>query len=312
MMSERVEILMATYLSADYLGPMLESLQAQSHDDFHLVVSDDGSRDGTMEILAAFAPRFRNPVRIIRRETPSGSAMANFASLLEAATGDYVFLADHDDIWLPEKVARGVAMLRAAEAEEGMGLPLMLHTDLEGMDGEGRPLFPSYWAYKLTDPAVVATLSGVLLQPGATGCTIAANRALLERALPVPEGAIMHDWWLNLVAAGFGRVLHDPVPQVRYRIHGGNASRPQTARFTLAPGMLGRARDVRRGIRRRYVQGAAFRERFGPALPPSRAAVLDRFVALAGTPPALRQWRLIRGGFLGTSGWRNLVQVVLA
>lgn len=308
----RVEVLMATRNSADFLEPMIESLLAQTHDDFQLVVSDDCSTDATQEILARLAPRFRHPPRLILRETPSGSASANFGSLLAQSTGDYVFLADHDDIWLPGRIAADLVLLRAAEERSGRDTPILVHRDLAVIDGDGSSTLPSYWAFKKIVPEAGARLSTALMHGTVTGCAAAMNQALVRRAGAVPPEAIMHDWWLNLVATAFGEVIWDRTPQTRYRIHGRNVSRPREVGIVAGLGQLDRMGRLRGNIRRRYAQGKALADRFGDTLPEPARSQIAAFVRLQRLPVPLRQAALVRGGFLWPGLWRNLVQLPFA
>src|SRR5689334_1945862 len=107
----RVDVLLATRNSERFLEPMLRSLAVQTHRDFNLIVGDDASSDRTVEIIRSFIASFERPVTLVERRVPSGSATANFASLLAQSRGDYVLLADHDDVWMPDKISEAVRRL---------------------------------------------------------------------------------------------------------------------------------------------------------------------------------------------------------
>lgn len=310
-MTDRVEVLLATRNSGDYLAEMLESLLAQSHDDFHLVISDDQSSDDTVEILESYAPRFRNPVQFLNHTHPSGSAMANFGRLLQQSSGNYVFLADHDDVWLADKISNALRDLKAAEARTSVKTPILYHSDLSVIDGKGQVTHPSYWAFKRLDPGTGERLGSALIQPVATGCAMAMNAALISKAIPIPQNALMHDWWLLLVASAFGEVLHESQPQILYRIHGGNASRPRQVGVFAALKQLDRIQALRRGLRRRVVQGTAFHERFGAELPSPLAEQAALFASLENSAPGVRQYKMLRGRIFGSDPLRNLVQLLL-
>lgn len=306
-MANRVEVLLATYNSTDYLTDMLDSLLAQSYDDFHLVVSDDLSTDGTVEMIEARANAFRNPVTVIRRDTPSGSATANFTSLMARSEADYVFLADHDDIWLPEKIAAGLAQLKEAEARLGSDTPILGHCNLAVIDGTGQVTAPSYWAFKQIVPEAGQSLNTALMAPTVTGCALYMNRALMVQALPVPENAVMHDWWLNLVAVVLGEVLFDPEPHIQYRIHGKNASRPREVSVRSSFSQLNRLQRMRHNLYRRIAQGGALLEAHGDAMPETQRLQLESFATIPGKNAFTRRWRILRGGFFWPGIWRNVV-----
>ncbi|BCW36375.1 glycosyl transferase [Arthrobacter sp. StoSoilA2] len=307
----RVEVLLATRDSGQFLGELLDSLVCQSFRDFHLVVSDDCSRDNTLAILEEAAPRFAHPLRIIRRTAPSGSAAANFAGMLALAQADYVFLADHDDVWLPEKIARGLARMRALEAEEGRETPILLHGDLTPVDAALQVITPSFWAFKAIAPSYGARLNTALMHPTVTGCTVVMNRALVARTGIIPPGAVMHDWWINLVAAAFGRVAWDPDPQILYRIHGGNASNPQPTTLTRALSQWRNLANSRHWIRLRLAQGQAFLNTYRDELPAGSRRVLEAFADIPSAGPISRRRRLIAGGFRSPDLWRNAATLLL-
>ena len=91
------------------------------------------------------------------------------------------------------------------------------------MDEDLRPLGPSFWKYGRIDPRTGNSLGRLLVRNVVTGCATTINRALARLASPIPPTAVMHDWWLALVAAGCGRLEYLPEATVLYRQHSGNA-----------------------------------------------------------------------------------------
>lgn len=309
MASGTTELLLATYNSERYLAELLESLVNQTHDDFVLVVSDDGSRDATLDIIAAFAPRFRHPPRLLEHAAPSGSAMMNFARLLEAATADYVLLVDHDDIWHPDKVASGLAQLRGVEAQRGATHPVLAHGDLRVIDGAGDVSRPSFWAMKQIDPACSHSLRRTLIHASVVGCTTTMNRALVQACLPIPRDAVMHDWWISLIAAACGTVVFDPVPHIDYRIHGSNVSNPREASASAAMGEANYRAVMQQKLAVRARQAAALAERL-EATTPDAAALARQFAQLPEIGFVARRLSILRHGFLFPGVWRNLALAV--
>ena len=234
-----VRILLSTYNGARFLPEQLESFRAQTHTDWSLLWRDDGSTDTTEAVMAAFATRI-GADRCRRLDAPSGNlgARESFLTLLRAATPsldptDAVAFADQDDVWLPEKLARGVAALAALPSE----VPALACTAQVLVDAT---LIPFGESPRLRRPP---GFPAALTQNIATGCTILLNRtaATLIAGSRASE-TTLHDWWSYLVvAAAGGRVLVDPQPLVLYRQHGANAvGAPDTT--------LGRAKGaLRRG-----------------------------------------------------------------
>ncbi|MGH7040545.1 MAG: glycosyltransferase family 2 protein, partial [Acetobacteraceae bacterium] len=214
----RVVILLATYNGAAFLSAQLRSFLAQTHSDWVLFWRDDGSADDTVAILEAFAA---GEDRCVRVREPAGrlGATANFLALLRTVhptlgEGDVVAFADQDDVWLPCKLARGVAALAAAEpavAALYCARQVLVDAGLRRI-GESPRLRRA--------PAFPASLT----QNIAAGCTVMLNRrAVALVADSAPPAATFHDWWCYLVVtASGGACLYDDAEVILYRQHGGN------------------------------------------------------------------------------------------
>src|ERR1017187_10286490 len=97
-----VSIAMATYNGEKFLSKQLESFSCQTLMPDELVVCDDGSRDGTLAILEAYAAEAQFPVRIIKNDTNLGYS-ANFAKATSLCKGEIILFSDQDDIWFDDK-----------------------------------------------------------------------------------------------------------------------------------------------------------------------------------------------------------------
>ncbi len=263
-----VDIALATYQGEAYLEDLLRSLCAQSCLDFRIVVRDDGSRDHTGQILSAFQKNSPGPVRILADNAGKLGAAGNFARVIEACTADYVMLCDQDDVWHERKVELTLERMRACEAVRGSGHPLLVHTDLAVVDRTLQPISSSFWRYQNIHPAGRESVNRLLVQNVVTGCTLMMNRALKELALPIPGEACMHDWWIALVAAAFGQIVHLPIPTVLYRQHGGNdTGAKRWDEKLIVRRALGDRGQVRRQILKTQRQAALFATAYRERLP---------------------------------------------
>ena len=223
-----VDILLATYNGAAYLAPQLDSLLAQTHGHFRLLVSDDGSSDDTLAILQRYQSAFGGRMVLLPNEAPNrapaGGVLRNFERLMRASAEDgraaYLSFCDQDDVWLPEKTARLLAAVQALEARTGDTTPCLAHSDLTVVDERLQVISPSFAAFQRIDPADVNART-LLSVNQVTGCAMLINRALLQLALPLPPEAVMHDWWLA-VLSGSGARHYLPEPLMQYRQHGRN------------------------------------------------------------------------------------------
>ena len=217
-----VDILLATYNGAAFLEAQLDSILAQTHENWALVIRDDGSTDKTPEIIEAFRARHPEKVVILEDEAGNLGLVQNFSRLMEHAGTGYVAFCDQDDVWKPEKLELSLQKMRALEAEHGPDKPLLVFTDLTVVDEDLRIIHPSYWRYQGVWPERCNSLGRVLFQNVVTGCTALMNRPLVEKSMPIPGGAVVHDWWVALVAAAFGAAGFIVQPTVLYRQHGKN------------------------------------------------------------------------------------------
>jgi glycosyltransferase involved in cell wall biosynthesis len=215
-------ILLATCNGAAYLRRQVESIRGQSFRHWRLLARDDGSGDATPAILEALA---REDPRIHLVEDglgPSGGAAANFSRLMAAGLAtdsDIFFFCDQDDVWRADKLSLQAGRFPAGGREQR---PLLVHSDLAVVGEALEPRGFTLVQYMGLDPLPEPPLNYLLTRNFATGCASAANRALLEAAAPVPAEAIMHDWWIALVAALQGDVDYLPEALVNYRQHGAN------------------------------------------------------------------------------------------
>jgi glycosyltransferase involved in cell wall biosynthesis len=212
-LSPRVSIALCTWNGAAFLPQQLNSLLAQTHAPLELVAFDDASGDDSWAILQAYAPRFAS-ARLARNERNLG-LRTNFEQALRACRGDWIAPCDQDDVWEAHKLSR---LLSAAGADTTLVYGDSLLVDEGGAPLARKPrMSDRYRMVSGSDPRLFALSNCV------SGHAALVRRDVVERALPIPEGAY-HDWWLAFVAANLGRVVHVDEALVRFRQHARNAS----------------------------------------------------------------------------------------
>lgn len=213
---ERVCILMGTFNGAHHLRQQLESLQYQTHDNWKLVVSDDGSTDKTLTILETFARSCR-PGQVMIREGPRRGFVANFLSLActPGVDADYFAFCDQDDVWHPDKLARALSRLSRLNCSR----PRLYAGRTRLIAGDGRVLGLS------RPPVRPPSFGNALVQSIAGANTMVFDesaRQLFLAAGPDVEPA-SHDWWVYMLVTGVGGVVvFDHEPATDYRQHEGN------------------------------------------------------------------------------------------
>jgi glycosyltransferase involved in cell wall biosynthesis len=233
-MSLRVEsslplilVLLPVYNGEKFLSEQIDSILAQTHQNLRLICRDDGSSDASLNILQSCAASHPDKVQLLQDNKGNLGAAGSFSELMQWALANcadkknvYIALADQDDIWHADKLQLCLIALKSAE-QKSPGNPVLVHSDLRVVNASGEEIAPSLMKYQRLDPARTQFASQ-LISNTVTGCTSLMNMALLEKALPVPPQAVMHDWWLSLVASAFGKLVFVPRPLVEYRQHGRN------------------------------------------------------------------------------------------
>lgn len=213
--SHKVAILMGTYQGERYILEQLESFKAQSHKNWQLYVSDDGSTDETLSKIERFSTE--NKIEISILPGPKAGFVSNFLSLLSKVDlGDACYsFSDQDDIWHKDKIERAVSWL----ASQPSSKPALYCSRTHIVDENGGDLGLSY-------PFTVApSFTNALIQNIGGGNTMIFNQA--ARNVIVNAGIVdvtTHDWWIYILITGVGGVVHyDAEPSLDYRQHAGNA-----------------------------------------------------------------------------------------
>ena len=308
---------MCTLNGATYLPAQLQSLVDQTHQDWGLWVSDDGSSDDTRAVLDRFARA--HPGRDVRIGAGPGQGVAaNFLSLLADPAlppGATVAFADQDDVWLPHKLTHALCGLGRIVATPGQPAVYASRTLLTDAQGQVRGTSPYHRRPPGFGNALVQNILGgnsIVLNPAAV--------ELLRRTLPFAlqgqgkgQGVPFHDWWVYLVLTGAGgAVLNDLRPGLLYRQHQAN--------------VLGTSGGLRAGLARLgQITSGTYADWIGrniaalqamsallapDVLTPDHRTMLDRFAALraAGTltTQALRELGIYRQ----TAGGDRLLRVL--
>jgi hypothetical protein len=281
-----------------------------------VVVVDDGSADETVKLVRQFAARAVFEVKLVENERQLG-VNANFSRAIGLCRGEYVALSDQDDIWAADKLELGLAEIERLEGSAGSDRPCLVHSDLQVCDSDGQVLAGSFMRRQGLTHVEVEPLKRLVVRGFVTGATVLANRALIEAALPIPEEAVHHDWWLALVAAGSGNIGFVPQGLVYYRQHGKNVI---GSKGYYSPGnmkRLGRLEELEVRVAASVRQSLALSvrlEQTGGALPgyvedylqaaykSGRAAFISAVKHRIGRPGFLRNLiflgLLLKGGYL--------------
>lgn len=201
-----MSVCMAVYNGEKFIEKQLRSILAQKIKPDEIIISDDGSEDGTEEIIKKTAPG------AVFLRNPSKGTASNFENALKHASGKYIFLSDQDDEWRKDKTEILLPLLRRYPA---------VNHDAQIID-ERSQLITDKGFFRLR-----GSRGGIiknLIKSTYLGCCMAFRREVLLKALPFPQKIEMHDRWLGLIGEICGGVYFCPEKLIGYRRHGGNAS----------------------------------------------------------------------------------------
>ena len=215
----KVEILLATYNGDAFIKEQLDSILNQSFKDWRLIVRDDGSTDQTLNILHKYIQKYPNQIELYKNNQHNTGATKNFSKLLEFSEANYLMLCDQDDVWMPDKIGTTFNKMLEMENTFGNEMPLLVHTDLTVVDENRDVLAPSISKYKKINLYNSKKLNRLIVQNPVFGCTVMINRKLRDMVIPIPDEAMVHDWWVALVANAFGKICYLNEQTIYYRQH---------------------------------------------------------------------------------------------
>jgi glycosyltransferase involved in cell wall biosynthesis len=216
-----IDILLATYNGEKYLNQQIDSILAQTCQDWQLLIRDDCSSDNTTGIIKNYTSKFPDKIRFIEDCKRHLGLAQNFAALLKSAQSNYIMFCDQDDVWLPNKIELTLNAMKEAE-QNSPGLPLLVHTDLRLVDETLKTVAQSFWELNKISPQDDCRLKKIIYRNVVTGCTMMINKKAKDISAPIPKQARLHDWWIAVNVAKNGRIIHIPVQTILYRQHSGN------------------------------------------------------------------------------------------
>ena len=203
-----ISVCMATYNGEKYLREQIDSILCQLNDTDELIVSDDGSSDDTLFICASY-----NDARIkIYNNHIRHGVVANFENALAKVKGEYVFLCDQDDVWLPNKVEKCIEALEYSD---------LVVTDCFVTDQFLNIVSNSFFEMRRSSRGFWRNL----YKNTYLGACVAFRASALDIVLPFPPKLPMyHDAWIASLVDIKGRVVFLDYQAIYFRRHSNNTS----------------------------------------------------------------------------------------
>lgn len=217
-------ILLATFNGANFLEPLVQSVQQQSYSNWRVLARDDCGSDGTAAMLDLWAQRDSRVTRVKDDQGRLGSA-TNFITLMRIARdqgAQYFAFCDQDDIWRPDKLALLITKVHELERRRTDRVPCLVWSDLRWIDERDQTMSESHFRSSSGPLALAGGGNWLLAMNLVPGCAMLGNRRLLEMAAGAAEGVRHHDWWTALIASAAGETGVVRHALVDYRLHASN------------------------------------------------------------------------------------------
>jgi glycosyltransferase involved in cell wall biosynthesis len=204
----KISVCIATYNGEKYIKEQLDSILPQLPNDAEVIISDDSSTDNTVQIIESF-----NDSRIhVWPNQKFRSPIFNFENALKHSHGDYIFLSDQDDVWMPDRIKKMLPLLNEFD---------LVVSDCKVVNDNQEVLMESFFERV---KARKGFLRNLIQRSSYIGCCMAFKRKVLEKALPFPKNIPMHDFWIAMLAEILFKIKFIHEPLVLYRRHASNSS----------------------------------------------------------------------------------------
>ena len=261
-----VTIVLSTYNGDRYLQEQIDSLISQTYKNIKILIRDDGSTDGTHEILKQYTAQNKNIEVVFEKNI---GVTASFLRLVAMASSESEFISfcDQDDVWEPEKIARAVSLLKQYDQDT----PLLYCGAVEIVDKELQHI--RYGRI----PTRKTVIKNAIVENIATGCTSVINKPaiklIIEREVCVDNISI-HDWWTYILISTFGIVVFDKQTKIKYRQHENNV----VGSFTGLKFWLERIkRQLKQNNKTMQVQVVELLKTYGTSMEDSKRVLLNNF-----------------------------------
>lgn len=204
-----ISIAMATYNGEKYIKEQIDSILKQINKNDEIIISDDGSTDKTIEIIKKYKDK---RIKIING--PQKGVKQNFANSISNCHGKYIFLADQDDIWMPNKVE---SVLKVFEEKKCM---CIVHDCFVFNSENKEQIYDSFFKFRKSGAGIFKNI----LKNTYIGCCMAIDGRLKKYILPIPNSIEMHDQWIGIIGEKKGKSIFIKDKLLQYRRHSNNVT----------------------------------------------------------------------------------------
>ena len=298
---------MAAYNGEKYIKQQIESIMKNTYENIHLTIYDDTREEQTSaamtDILNLMKEKYGDKITY-KKNAQNKGCTRNFLEGLQASTAEYTMFSDQDDYWNKDKVELTVEKMKQMESKYGKETPLVVFTDAIVVDSKLNLIHRSFHRSNHLNTNKLG-LAHLLMENKLIGCTMMMNQALKDKIIAIPENARVHDWWIALVAATFGKIGYLEESTILYRQHEDNVIGNQEYGSYIKK-RLASLKSQREVIYSNMKQAEEFLEIYHMFLTKEQKALIGRFANLNKRNWLYRRYAMYRFGYKKSGVPRNL------
>ncbi|HXP53094.1 MAG TPA: glycosyltransferase family 2 protein [Bacteroidia bacterium] len=217
--ADNIDIVLSVYNGERYLSQQLESLLHQDHQNWQLIIRDDGSKDGSVNLINKFIRENPGKAQLVQDQLGNIGYSASFIELLKHSTANYIMFCDQDDVWYPNKISTLLQYIKQEE-ERHPAKPLLVFSNMHVINDKMEIIGTLKKQFRLRQDI---SLQSFFLRNYIPGCGMLFNGQLLKDTIKTKNVIGYFDYWLILVCCAIGKVTYVDEPLMKYRLHENNA-----------------------------------------------------------------------------------------
>ena len=202
---------MATFNGEKYIKEQIDSILENMDICDELIISDDGSNDKTIDIINKYIKKDK---RIKLFKGPGEGVKQNFMNAIDHTNGEYIFLADQDDVWNKDKIKI------VDKIFEEKNCNVVVHNAYI-VDKNLNKYKKDFFKFRHSGPGKLKNI----YKNRYIGCCMAFKKDLIDKILPIPNNIEMHDQWIGILGERYGKNIFIKDRLIKYRRHEDNLSR---------------------------------------------------------------------------------------
>lgn len=212
---------MPVFNGEKYLAEQIESIILQTNKDWVLKIRNDGSSDNSQSIIDKYCQKYPDKIFCISGNKNNMGLVESLNFLMSTVTNEYIMFADQDDIWLNDKIEKTLQEFLCLENKYPK-LPLLVCTDSTCIDNDKNIIYKSFFKFNNFPNNIIGNCTKMLALNVVQGCTIMINKKALGYINPMPKSIRVHDMWIPVIIAYYGKVSYLHRQTLLYRQHSNN------------------------------------------------------------------------------------------